>query len=86
MPWFLVEDDHKKSEAWRGENSPYYIIKRWSSWHKKQWKVLAKGISHSHSVTETEGVTESKSTEIDKTLNMSNSAEAGFSSKVLAQA
>ncbi|MGW4795306.1 hypothetical protein ACWEPC_23125 [Nonomuraea sp. NPDC004297] len=78
VPWFLVERDGTHDSHWQSFNTPYYIIDRHSRWHLEKFQVYANNTTESREWSTTVGVTKSESTEIDKTLNMSVTAEAGF--------
>ncbi|MBO8191584.1 hypothetical protein ITI46_07740 [Streptomyces oryzae] len=81
VPYFLVANDHGHAVQWQGEHSPYYIIRRWSSWHKVKWQVYPAHTTHTHTWATTEGTTKEAASEVDRTLNASVTAEAGFGIK-----
>ncbi|MFG2895276.1 hypothetical protein [Streptomyces sp. NPDC048248] len=81
VPYFLIADDHGHDVQWQGEHSPYYIIRRWSSWNKVQWRVHPAHNTELHSWSTTEGTTEESASDVDRTLNVSVTAEASFGIK-----
>ncbi|MEV4943485.1 hypothetical protein [Streptomyces zaomyceticus] len=87
VPWFLVAQDGGKDDHWRAENTPYYVMRRWSRWYAKNWETLKRTETKQHQWSITWGVSEEDAKEIDRSLNVSVSAEAGldikgFSAKV----
>ncbi|MFI9423439.1 hypothetical protein ACIG54_07720 [Streptomyces achromogenes] len=87
VPWFLVAQDGGKDDYWRAENTPYYIMRRWSRWYAKNWETLKRTETKQHQWSIVWGVSEEDAKEIDRNLNVSVSAEAGldikgFSAKV----
>ncbi|MFC3980517.1 hypothetical protein [Streptosporangium jomthongense] len=78
VPWFLVERDGTHNADWQAFNTPYYVIDRHSRWHLEKFQVYANNTTESREWSTTVGVTKTESTEIDRTLNMSVTAEAGF--------
>ncbi|WP_141746903.1 hypothetical protein [Streptomyces agglomeratus] len=81
VPYFLIADDHGHDAQWQGQHSPYYIIRRWSSWNKVQWRVHPALNTEVHSWSTTEGTTEEAAADVDRTLNLSVTAEASFGIK-----
>ncbi|GLW14527.1 hypothetical protein Stsp01_12700 [Streptomyces sp. NBRC 13847] len=78
VPYFLIKSDAGKGERWQGRNSPYYIIKRWTRWHRVGWGTFAAGKMEHYGWSTTEGVTESQGKSISETTHMSVTANAGF--------
>ncbi|MGP3990793.1 hypothetical protein [Streptomyces sp. 3N207] len=83
VPYFFIANDHGRAVQWQGEHSPYYIIRRWSSWNRVGWKVHPAKVTQTHSWSTTEGTTAEAASEVDRTLNVSVTAEAGFGIKGL---
>jgi hypothetical protein len=81
VPWFLVAKDGDYGSDWRAEHSPYYIMRRWSCWHSRNWEIKKQKTSENHDWEVTWGTTEEKAKRIDENLNISVSAEAGFAFK-----
>ncbi|MFW5419300.1 hypothetical protein J0910_22035 [Nocardiopsis sp. CNT-189] len=81
VPWFVVAQDGGKDDHWRAEHTPYYIIRRWSRWQSDKFDILKKTETRQRTWSVTWGVTKEKAQEIDRTMNMSVTAEAGFGFK-----
>lgn len=79
VPFFLVKKDADHDAAWQAENSPYYIIERHSRWHRVAWEVFPRGKTSVHSWSTVIGVEKEEATEVDEGLNVSVTANAGFS-------
>ncbi|MFJ9692590.1 hypothetical protein [Kitasatospora sp. NPDC101183] len=78
-PYFLIKDDHGKDSAWQGKNSPYYIIEKWSRWHRVGWQTYAAHETKEYGWSTTEGVTKEKGKVISETTSFSINTHAGFS-------
>lgn len=80
VPYFVVEEgDHGKE--WKSQNSPYYILSRYSSWERHGFKEHDGHTAFSYTFKTEVGFVNSSSTEVEKTLNISVSAEGGFDFK-----
>ncbi|WP_017601353.1 hypothetical protein [Nocardiopsis lucentensis] len=78
VPWFFVKEEGGKSPAWRAENSPYYIIRRWSRWESRDFKVVQKNSTDTHTWSVTYGVTKETGKEVEHTINAGVNSEGGF--------
>lgn len=81
IPWFVVSKDGGQDDEWRAEHTPYYIMRRYSRWHSVGWTIIPAGTTRTHQWSTTEGVTTEDAKEIDESMNVSVTAEAGFAFK-----
>ncbi|USY19373.1 hypothetical protein NE857_29680 [Nocardiopsis exhalans] len=80
IPWFLVRKDpaHGHDKAWIGEHSPYYVLRRYSRWALKDWNTVGAHGGSKYSVEITYGLSTEDKREVENTLNIGVSAEAGL--------
>jgi hypothetical protein len=81
VPWTILGDDESHDITWRREQSPYVIIRRQVRWKLVGFTGYPANTQEQFGVTTTVGVQEQKTEEIDKTLNISVSREAGMDIK-----
>ncbi|MFC4852942.1 hypothetical protein [Actinophytocola glycyrrhizae] len=81
VPWTILGDDEGHDIKWRREQSPYVIIRRQVRWKLVGFTGYPANTQEQFGVTTTVGVQEQKTEEIDKTLNISVSREAGMDIK-----
>jgi post-segregation antitoxin (ccd killing protein) len=80
LPAAVVKDGDRDL-AWKMRNSPYYMLRRYSQWKRTKFATYDGFSQQLHSVTYDYGVTKSTSQTIENNLNISVTAEAGFSFK-----
>ncbi|MER7848441.1 hypothetical protein ABTZ03_31405 [Kitasatospora sp. NPDC096077] len=78
LPFFVVGDEGQ-SVGWKVNHSPYYILSRSSSWVRKGYQEHDGNTDFSHTWETEVGLVSSNSSEIEKSLNIRVTAEAGFS-------
>ncbi|MFC7329759.1 hypothetical protein [Marinactinospora rubrisoli] len=80
LPAHVVKDGDREL-GWQLQQSPFYILRRYSQWNRANWKVYDGISSQKHSTTIEFGVTKTTSTEIERSLNIAITADAGFAFK-----
>lgn len=80
LPALAAKDDGHDL-GWKMRHSPYYLLRRYSQWRRTKFATYDGFSEKEHEVTYEWGVTKSTAQEIEESLNMSVTAEAGFSFK-----
>ncbi|MFI6143722.1 hypothetical protein ACIBCC_36725 [Streptomyces griseus] len=79
VPYFVIKNDHGKSYYWQGEKTPYYIIEKWSRFHRVGWRTFAAHKTDEYGWSTTVGVTKETGKTISDTTSFNITANAGFS-------
>lgn len=81
LPHFMIGKDGDNGWKWKAENSPYYILKRWSRWKLIDWEVYNGRTGKSFGKKVHVGTTKEDAQKIDRNTTLSVSVEAGFGFK-----
>ncbi|MEW2275615.1 hypothetical protein GTY41_00410 [Streptomyces sp. SID685] len=78
VPSFLVNDG-SQSMDWKAQHTPYYIIQRYGSWARTECQELPRASDGEvRRLKATVGLVKQEGAEVEKTLDISVTAEAGF--------